>query len=66
MKRFAYIASYDNNVSETVIMRDRYWSPELSARFSSLAETRNPGDPILQGWYSDPDQVVCMAVSSRV
>lgn len=68
--RRAYIARYPlatcgNDLDEEIIARDTYWSPALSAQFDALARARQPGAPMLQGWYVDAEQVACMAFTDQ-
>lgn len=63
--RNAYIAMYPPDKTyderEVVIARDYYWSTKLSELWDRLMSAREPGDPMLQGWYSDDESVFCMA-----
>lgn len=60
MKRQAYIAKYDSEGNETVLMRDSFWSPRLQAELDHLAQTARIGTPLIEGWYYDEYQVECM------
>lgn len=62
--RSAYIAMYlpeeAYDEREVVIARDGYWSNRLSELWDRLTNAREPGDPMLQGWYSDSESVFCL------
>lgn len=59
-------ATYDER--EIVIARDGYWSGRLSELWDRLMSTREPGDPMLQGWYSDSESALCLrrTIQSRL
>ena len=64
--RQAYIAQYDHEGNETIIMRDSFWSPRLQSAFDSIASQHRIGMPKIEGWYSDKYQVECMGrIDSR-
>ena len=60
MKRRAYIAQYDADGNETILMRAPYWNADISAEFDRLAASARLGTPVIEGWYSDDYQVECM------
>jgi hypothetical protein len=69
MKR-CYVARYPlahggNDLNEVILARDTWWSPDLRARWEALTGTRKLGDPMLQAWYADTDQVVCVASTDQ-
>lgn len=69
-ERFAYVARYPldesgDDLREEIVARDTYWSPELDATFDRLAAARQPGDPMVQGWYADENEVACMATTPQ-
>jgi hypothetical protein len=66
MKRRAYIAKYPlnekgNDLVETILFKDTFWSPMLSQKWDELVAARKPGEPMLQAWYCDENQVNLMA-----
>ena len=71
--RRAYVARYPLNaqgtdLDEQILMEDTYWSPKLNAAFDRLVAEREPNwktAPMIQGWYSDADQVVCVAQTNQ-
>ena len=68
--RRCYIARYPlahggNDLNEEVLARDTWWSPGLRAQWETLTNARKPGDPMLQAWYTDTDQVVCLASTGQ-
>jgi hypothetical protein len=68
--RKAYIARYPlnesgNDLNEEIIATDYFWSSILSAEFDRLTLNRHPKEPMIQGWYSDEYQVVCMATTNQ-
>jgi len=68
--RRAYIARYTldadgQNLIETILATDEYWSRELSEKWDSLIKLRRAYEPMLQAWYSDADQVTCMATTNQ-
>jgi len=70
MKRKAYIAKYPldetgNDLKEIILFSDSYWSPFLRNKWNELISNRNPADPMLQGWYSDDNQVDIMASTNQ-
>ena len=60
MNRQAYIAEYDHEGRETIIMRDSFWSPKLQQAFDTIAANFRLGMKPVEGWYSDEHQVECM------
>ena len=70
MSRKAYIAKYPLNVSgddldEIILARDTYCSPELNKIWDELIVKRQKGEPMLQMWYSDENQVTCCATTNQ-
>ncbi len=68
--RKSYVAIYPlnesgNDLDEQIVMQDSYWSAKLNAEFDRLTIARNPKSPMVQGWYSDNQQVVCMATTNQ-
>lgn len=64
--RFAYVARYPLNESKTdwteeILMVDTHWTEKLDSYFDELSRNRTPDSPMIQGWYSDRGQVICMA-----
>ena len=68
MNRKAYIAKYPldgNELREVILIADTYWSSRLSDYWEAATANRLPGEPMLQGWYADRNQVVCMVATDQ-
>lgn len=69
-KRRAYIAKYPlspkgDRLDEVILFSDEYWTPRLSELWMKLTDDRKPSDPMLQGWYSDKNSVVCIRTTNQ-
>lgn len=69
MKR-CYVATYPlnqagNDLVETVLLRDSYYSPAISDCFERLIVSRKQTDPMVQCWYSDEYAATCMATTNQ-
>ena len=70
IKRKCYIARYPlnaarNDLDEIILIEDTYYSPRINAEWDRLVVERDRSDPMLQCWYSDADQVSCMAQTNQ-
>ena len=63
MTRKAYIAVYPNPDNEIILAEDSYWSPNLRRTFDEAVIAYGQGGPLIQAWYCDEHQVVCLAAS---
>ncbi len=71
--RRCYIARYPlaesgNDLNEVILCEDTHYSPTIRAEWDRLVAEREPNwrtAPMLQCWYSDPFEVVCMAQTNQ-
>lgn len=69
-KRKCYIAQYPKNLAgndldEIILKQDTYWSNEISVFWYELIANRKPSEPMLQAWYSDENDVRCLATTNQ-
>ena len=66
----AYIAQYPlnkekNDLDEIILKQDTYWSPEMSKFWDGLIQNRKDSEPMIQGWYSNNFQTICIASTNQ-
>ena len=68
--RRCYIAKYSlakdgKALNETILKEDSYYSKEISKFWDELVSKRHSKDPMLQCWYSDMNQTICMGTTNQ-
>ena len=68
-----YIARYPlsadgKDLNEETLFRDTFYSPAIIAEWERLIALREPNwkrEPMLQCWYADEFEVICMAQTNQ-
>jgi hypothetical protein len=59
------LAASGNDLDEVILATDRYYSEKISAAWDVATENRHPCEPMVQIWYSDDYQVVCLGTTNQ-
>jgi hypothetical protein len=68
--RKCYIAKYPlnkngNDLDEIILLQNTHLTDEINHLWDDLIKNRNKNDPMIQIWYSDENQVICMATTNQ-